>query len=388
MKTTSLLASLTSSIALASAARLPVLPPGGLNVNGTPPVYHPLSDFDFQSFNLALNQEWIELDLFRFGRERFSDEDFHNAGLTDDDINLIGFMAQQEVAHGQLFTNMIGPDRAAKPCKYQYPFDNVRDFFEFSQRVTRFGEAGTLGFLEHLNSRDGAQMILQTITTESRQQMAFRQLEGLHPMPVDFQTGITQSMHWTLLAPYITECPAENPRIEWMNFPGLNITNAPNATEFFDPSNNTSTNDTSSSSGNSTSSGNNTTLDTTPAITHDRSEPLTSPGREILLSWELPGKTVGYNNSYTTNTTAGPGKFVAWISQLNTTYTPLTDVNGTTGKTVQPDLGTTFGLNNTSTVVNSTMFVLITDANVTVTPANMTMLDPHVVAGPAIYTVG
>lgn len=30
-------------------------------------------------------------------------------------------------------------------------------------------------------------------------------------------------MHWTLLSPYLIECPAENPRIEWPIFPGLTI---------------------------------------------------------------------------------------------------------------------------------------------------------------------
>ena len=52
--------------------------------------------------------------------------------------------------------------------------------------------------------------------------------------------------------------------------------------------------------------------DTTPAITRNRSVPLSFPGREVYLSWENPGVQVGYNNSFTTNTTAGPGK----VSQI------------------------------------------------------------------------
>ena len=56
---------------------------------------------------------------------------------------------------------------------------------------------------------------------------------------------------------------------------------------------------------------NNTTVignQTTPAITHNRSEPLSYPGREVFFTWETPGKQVGYNNSFTTNTTAGEPK--------------------------------------------------------------------------------
>ncbi len=43
--------------------------------------------------------------------------------------------------------------------------------------------------------------------------------------------------------------------------------------------------------------------------------------------------------SYVTNTTAlGPPAFVAWVTQLNVTYSPLTDISNNTGKTIQPDV--------------------------------------------------
>jgi len=46
-------------------------------------------------------------------------------------------------------------------------------------------------------------------------------------MPFANVPGITQSMQWTLMAPYITKCPPTNTPVKWVNFPGLNITNAP-----------------------------------------------------------------------------------------------------------------------------------------------------------------
>lgn len=108
-------------------------------------------------------------------------------------------------------------------------------------------------------------------------------------MNVWFEAGIPQSWAWTLLAPYLIECPEENPRIVFQNFPALNITNNPSALDLV---NGTPT------------SGN----DTYPAITHNRSVPLSAPGREVQFEWELPGKKVSYNDSYTTNTTAGTAK--------------------------------------------------------------------------------
>lgn len=219
-----------------------VKPPGGQGFNTTP-TYKAKSEFDTQSLYLGLHQELIELDLFRFGLQNFSAEEFAAAGLDDDDRYLLEFMAEQEVGHATLISNMIDVDStssadsvrshladigptAASPrnCTYSYPFTTVREFIDFSRLVTRYGESGTIGFLGHLDAQDAASLINDAIQTEGRQQMVFRQWEGLFPMPFWFTTSITQSMQWTLLAPYIATCPAETPVVPWTAFPALNVT--------------------------------------------------------------------------------------------------------------------------------------------------------------------
>lgn len=336
----------------------PYTPAGGLNTTA-PPVYHPLSDFDFHSLNLALYQEWIELDLFRYALEVFPVSAFEEAGLRKDDRDLISFMADQEVGHSTLISNILGP-RAAKPCKYRYPFKTVREFIDFSQKLTRWGESGVYGFLEKLDSRDSATLLLQSITTEARQQMIFRQFEGLFPMPVWFETGVTQSMAWTLLSRYIVSCPRENGKLAWANFPALDITNNPSGiAEPFGPS-----------------------------ITTDRT-PLSYSGREVKFAWEKSGKKVGPDHLYTTDTvTKNPPKFAAWVSQLNVTYTPLYDINYdcNTGKARQPKVNVFPGLNDP--VVNGTMFVALVDQDVYLTPGNISLINDHIVAGPALYQAG
>lgn len=81
-------------------------PAGGIGFNSTP-TYKPMSDFDFQSLNLGLHQELIELDLFHYGLARFSSQDFEDAGLTPSDQYLIEFMADQEVGHATIFENFL-----------------------------------------------------------------------------------------------------------------------------------------------------------------------------------------------------------------------------------------------------------------------------------------
>ena len=338
-------------------------------------------------------QEWIELDLFHNGLATFSTEDFEAAGLTASDRFLIEFMADQEVGHATLLTNILGA-QAPVQCTYSYPFTTVREFIDFCQKLTRFGESGVYGFLNHLDSREAAQLLLQSISTEARQQMIFRQFDGLFPMPVWFEAGTPQSWAWTLLAPYISSCPANQTRLAWQNFPALTVLNQPNAARI--NANRTGFGETVGKTGsaplnetavpqadqclNSTIVGE----DCSPAITQNRSIPLSFAGRKVFFEWEAPGLPVGPNNSYVTSTTAGAPAYVAWVTQLNLTYSALTVTSNNSGYTFQPNTSTFAG----DPAINGTMFVALTSKNITLTPFNLSMINPFVVAGPALYQAG
>jgi len=362
----------------------PYTPAGGLGTNGSLPRYIVESDFDFESIALGLYQEWIELDLFNNGLATFTEEDFLAAGLTAEDRSLIQFMAQQESGHATLLTNMLG-QAAPVQCTYDYPFTTVREFVDFNQRLTRWGESGVWGFINHLDSREVGQLLAQSIATEARQQMIFRQMTGLHPMPVWFETGIPQSWQWTFLAPYISSCPENITRLAWQNFPSLHILNNANVNRF--SPNDTKLNET---TGYRTSDPSISTptlpedqscehLNVTgvgcgPAIGRNRSEPLSFPGKKVLFEWDNPGSTIGPNNSYITATAAGTPAYVAWVSQLNLTYTDLTVTGSNTGFTYQPDTFVYEG----DPAGNGTMFVALTDSDLFLTPFNLSMINPHV----------
>ena len=359
---------------------VPYQPAGGQGTNGTEPYYHPLSDFDYESFTLGLYQEWIELDLFHDGLARFSVQDFNDAGLTAEDRFMIEFMADQEVGHATLLSNILGPT-APPQCTYNYPYKTVREYIDFCQKLTRFGESGVYGFLGHLDSRESATLLLESITTEARQQMIFRQFDGLFPMPLWFIPGIPQSWAWTLLAPYISSCPANTTRLAWQNFPALTILNQPNpaltnpnlgpaqAATGSDPLNTTGV-----SANNLCISASGESSDCGPAISQNKSIPLSYPGRPIHFSWGNVNSTVGPNNSYITarSPLANAPRYAMFVSQLNATYVPLVNISGNTGSAVQPNMSTFAG----DPAVNATMFVAITSQNPYVTPFNLSMVNP------------
>ncbi|KAJ5782467.1 hypothetical protein N7457_004241 [Penicillium paradoxum] len=407
---------------LHSAEPAPYVPAGGVGTNGSEPVYNTKSDFDYESLSLALYQEWIELDLFQDGLRRFSESDFQAAGLTSADRQLIAFMAQQEIGHVTMLSNILG-SYAPQQCSYIFPYTNVREFIDFCQKLTRFGEAGVYGFLAHLDSREAATLLTQAITTEARQQLIFRQFERLFPMVEWFEVGIPQSWAWTLLAPFISSCPDNQTRLVWQNFPALMVVNQPN------PWNGGSAAANSTSRWNQTSASNYTSsIDRTanftqaagysfnqstgangtvgPGVSIPKSPKNSMPLRRAPAPWDLPGKNVGPNNSYITSTEAdaGSARYVAWVSQLNITYTPLRIVNGlnvtngttttnsTTnstlngirGYTTQPNFETYQG----NPAVNGTMFIAITDSDPFLSPFNLSLINRHVIAGPALYQAG
>jgi hypothetical protein len=366
---------------------IPYTPAGGLGTNGTEPRYQVNSDFDYESIQLGLYQEWIELDLFNNGLAVFSDQDFLDAGLTAEDRAYIAFMAIQETGHATLLSNMLG-ETAAPQCTYDYPFRTVREFIDFNQKLTRWGESGVWGFINHLDSREVAQLLSQSIATEARQQLSFRQMLGLPPMPVWFEAGIPQSWSWTYLAPYISSCPQNTTRLAWQNFPALFINNQANPNRFSpndtkpnevvgnriaDPSDSTIPEEESCVNVNATE---HPGYSCAPGVARNRSEPLSFPGKLLNLTWEMPGQAVGPNNSYVTSTSAGAPKFVAWVNQLNLTYTPLEITGNNTGFTYQPAGEVYQG----DPMANDTMFIALTDADIFLTPFNLSMINPHVVA--------
>ncbi|QIW94576.1 hypothetical protein AMS68_000094 [Peltaster fructicola] len=371
--------------ALQNQEPAPYTPAGGLGTNGSLPRYMVNSDFDYESITLGLYQEWIELDTFNNGIAIFSEQDFADAGLTPEDISLIQFMAQQEQGHATLLSNMLG-ETAPPQCTYNYPYKNVREFVEFNAVLTRWGESGVWGFINHLDSREVGQLLAQSIATEARQEMIFRQFSGLHPMPVWFEAGIPQSWAWTYLAPYISSCPENTTRLAWQNFPALHVVNqaninriSPNDTADWERVDNrtTSPSITDIPQDQSCLHVNKTGYGCGPAIAHNRSEPLSFAGKQVRLEWDNPGHSVGPNNSYVTATSAGAPKYVAWVNQLNLTYTDLVATGPNSGYTYQPAAEVYQG---GASVVNQTTFIALTDSNMFLTPFNLSMINPHVVA--------
>jgi hypothetical protein len=197
----------------------------------------------------------------------------------------------------------------------------------------------------------------------------------------------------TLLAPYISSCPANTTRLAWQNFPALSILNQPNVAKTnpnLGPASNVTganpSNDTGIQSSNLCLDATAEGSDCSPAISSNKSIPLSYPGRPVHFSWGDVGMPVGPNNSYVTSRSplATAPKYAMFVSQLNATYVPLVNISGNTASAIQPNMSTFAG----DPAVNGTMFVALTSENPYVTPFNLSLVNTVVYAGPALYQAG
>lgn len=177
------------------------------------------------------------------------------------------------------------------------------------------------------------------------------QMEGYFPQPYWFNMGLTQAMTWSLMVRFLDHCPQSNPRVEFPAFPALSVTNA-----------------------------NKTLDDSIMSGVSNNYTHVAQPHRQLQLQWEAPGKAVGPpEQNYTTdkNPDLGDPAYVAFIHQLNVTYSPLENVEDMTATTIHPE----FKMFDQGMGINGTVFLAITDEQapmMNLTPYNFSLLNDHV----------
>ncbi|KAK1141671.1 hypothetical protein N8T08_008769 [Aspergillus melleus] len=304
----------------------PYILAGGVRTKGTTPVYNAKSDFDYESLALALYQEYIERDLFHDGLARFSEEDFTAAGLTAEDRYLIQFMVEQEVGHATMLTNILGA-KAPKQCNYNYLYTTVQEFIDTSAKSSL--ASGIRGQSASVLGLDLAGTIHQLLSSRPDP-------SGLAELPsASYSKPAEPDPHqWEF-------CIQRDPRRRRHEpFNQLRHPQGPVMSQFHRRRNELQ------------------------SCHHPQSHAasLSRPGRSVSLTWDAPGAHVGPNNSYVTSSQA---REVARL--FNRTCRRMLATRPSTGLTV---------------------FIAITDSGLYLTPFNLSMINPHVVAGPALYQAG
>ena len=92
------------------------------------------SSFTLQQ--LALNLEYLELELFNQALDQLSEDDWVKASYDKSIVDVIRFMRDQETAHVAGIQDLLDGN-GPKACDYSFPWNDVESFIDFASVVTR-----------------------------------------------------------------------------------------------------------------------------------------------------------------------------------------------------------------------------------------------------------
>ncbi|KAK3306375.1 uncharacterized protein B0T15DRAFT_138512 [Chaetomium strumarium] len=189
--------------------------PGNITDPVFPTENGPPGEDDYIWQNL-LSAEWIIFEFYQQGIERFSDQDFIDAGMPNTTRRRLMEIRNNEAGHLRIFQNQISPTSIKPgPCRYMFPLDEPLAYLSFLT-VIELASMAFLTGLAQLPRSDFAKGAMTAISqTETRHELwALTDLWKTEPFagPTDttfpYANQILYSTH-NLVVP--GSCPPENP---------------------------------------------------------------------------------------------------------------------------------------------------------------------------------
>lgn len=106
---------------------------------------------EVQILNFALTLEHIENNFYTTYLARFNDNDFTAAGFDPSVRGRIMQIGDHESEHVRFLTSALGSN-AVKPCTYEFPVNNVKDFVSLSQVLEGVGVTAYAGAAQFLHT--------------------------------------------------------------------------------------------------------------------------------------------------------------------------------------------------------------------------------------------
>ncbi|VDC07448.1 unnamed protein product [Peniophora sp. CBMAI 1063] len=179
---------------------------------------------DTQVLNVALTLEHLENAFYSGALERFSVQDFANAGFQPWVRGRFLQIAEHEADHVKFLSTALGSD-ATRPCTYSFPYDDVKGFVDLSATFEQVGASAYTGAAKFISDKDYLTAAATILSTEARQaawvESSVRRGSAwgtAYETPLDFNSA------FTLASQFITECPSTNPALPARANPALNAT--------------------------------------------------------------------------------------------------------------------------------------------------------------------
>jgi len=161
----------------------------------------------------ALTLENLASAFYSGALHKFDEEDFENAGLPPWVRGRFLQLAAHGDQHVQLLTSVLGNNTVA-PCKYQFPYHDPVSFAALSSVIETVGLSAYLGASSFFDDRSFVTMAAAILSVRARNQAwVTSAVNKKQPWSGAEDTPLGFSEIFSLIAPYITNCPHSQPEL-------------------------------------------------------------------------------------------------------------------------------------------------------------------------------
>ncbi|KAJ7680950.1 ferritin-like domain-containing protein [Mycena polygramma] len=168
---------------------------------------------DPQVLNYALTLEHLEAAFYKQYLEQFSDADFIKAGYPGWTRGRFLQIRDHETTHVTFLTTALqaAGASAVAECEYQFPVTSVNSFVDLAGVLELVGTAAYTGGAQFIASKDYLTAAASILAVEARHE-SWINAAVRHGSAWDsaFQTPLLINPVYSLAAPFIKSCPADN----------------------------------------------------------------------------------------------------------------------------------------------------------------------------------
>ena len=188
---------------------------------------------DADILNYALTLEHLEDKFYREGLANFTAADFAAAGYDQSFYENLVEISFDEGTHVGVLTSALQAAGATpvQECTYDFPVADVASFVATAAVLEGVGVTAYLGAAANISNKQYLTIAGSILTIEARHNAYLRAALKQRPAPQTFDAPQDFNMVFSLAAPMIVACPADNAAfIPLKAFPALSITSDANAT--------------------------------------------------------------------------------------------------------------------------------------------------------------
>jgi len=180
---------------------------------------------DADILNYALTLEHLEDTFYRQGLEKFTEQQFADAGFDSTFYSNLKKVGQDETDHVNFLTSALSAAGATPvaACEYDFGYTDVKTFLATASILEGVGVSAYLGAAADIMSKTYLTAAGSILTVEARHSSYIRANLDQVPFAQPFDAPLSLNQVFSLASGFITSCPESNPALPVKAFPALAV---------------------------------------------------------------------------------------------------------------------------------------------------------------------